>query len=399
MSLIYDYLKINGKGDAGKNAKIEIPPALLKGDDENPDRFNKQPLIILLGSCFVIGILLLSIYKINSTRQELQVLVEPLSSPANQQAAQTQESVPVQAETTPTAQAADRLEGSLPPSVDLSLQRQTPTREVVQVFPEPEVQKTPAVIQETVRILPQAEKTAATEQKTIKQSAKPAESFAAQSSPASGSRVQMYDPAKLKAVMPAKTEKYYQAGLQAQQGGNLRIAEIFYQKALAEFPGHMNAMINLSAIYVQQERYQEAEDILWDILGIDRSNSKALVNLGVINLYRGKNIKAEEYFLRALQTNPREENGLVNLAYLAEQKKDYAAAEMYYNQLLQISPDNLELLLAYGYMLEQQYRYAEAMAVYQDSLDLDAVRNNRELLAKIMERRKQIAREVRDSRQ
>ena len=399
MSLIYDYLKINGKGDAGKKSKIEIPPALLKGADESPGRFNKQPLIILLGSCFVIGILLLSIYKINSTRQELQVLVEPLTSPANQQAAQTQEPVPVQAETTPTAQTADRLEGSLPPSVDLSLPRQTPIQEVVQVFPEPEVQKTPAVIQETVRILPQAEKTAATEQKTIKQSAKPAESPAAQSSPASGSKVRVYDPAKLKAVMPAKTEKYYQAGLQAQQGGNLRIAEIFYQKALAEYPGHMNSMINLSAIYVQQERYREAEDILWDILGIDRSNSKALVNLGVINLYRGKNIKAEEYFLRALQANPREENGLVNLAYLAEQKKDYAAAEMYYNQLLQISPDNLELLLAYGYMLEQQYRYPEAMAVYQDSLNLDAVRNNRELSAKIMERRNQIAREVRDSRQ
>ena len=399
MSLIYDYLKINGKGDVGENSKIEIPPVLLKGDDENPDRFNKQPLIILLGSCFVIGILILSLYKVNSSKQELQVPVEPLTSPPNQQAAQTQEPVPVQAETTPTAQAADRLDGSLPPPVDLSLPRQTPIQEVVQVFPEPEVQKTPAVIQETVRILPQAEKTAATEQKTIKPSAKSVESPAAQPLPASGSKVRVYDPAKLKAVMPAKTEKYYQAGLQAQQGGNLRIAEIFYQKALAESPGHMNAMINLSAIYVQQDRYREAEDILWDILGIDRSNSKALVNLGVIYLYQGRNSKAEEYFLKALQTNPREENGLVNLAYLAEQKKDYAAAEMYYNQLLQISPDNLELLLAYGYMLEQQYRYAEAMAVYQDSLDLDAMRNNKELFAKVLERRNQIASEVRNSRQ
>ena len=83
MSLIYDYLKINGEGDAGINAKIEIPPALLKGDDESPARFNKRPLLILLGSCFVIGILILSLYKVNSTRQALQVPVEPKTSPAN----------------------------------------------------------------------------------------------------------------------------------------------------------------------------------------------------------------------------------------------------------------------------------------------------------------------------
>jgi Tfp pilus assembly protein PilF len=399
MSLIYDYLKINGEGDAGKYAKIEIPPALLKGDDESPARFNKQPLLILLGSCFVIGILILSLYKINSTRQELQVLVEPTTSPANQQTVQTQESVPVQAEAAPAARAADRLDGSLPSPVDSSKPRRTATEEVIQVFPEPIVYEPPAVTQEIIRILPPAEKTVATEQKTIKPSAKPVESSARQPSPQSVSRVRVYDPAKLKIATPAKSQKYYQAGLQAQQGGDLRIAEIFYQKALADSPDHLNSMINLSAIYVQQERFREAEEILWVILGVDKSNSKALVNLGVINLYQGRNVKAEGYFLKALQANPREENGLVNLAYLAEQKKDYAAAEMYYKQILQITPANLEVLLAYAYMLEQQYRYPEALVVYKDSLDLDAMRNNKELFARVLERRNQLARDVRDSRQ
>ena len=72
---------------------------------------------------------------------------------------------------------------------------------------------------------------------------------------------------------------------------------------------------------------------------------------------------------------------------------------MYYKQILQISPANLEVLLAYGYMLEQQYRYPEALVVYKDSLDLDAMRNNKELFAKVLARRNQIAREVRNSRQ
>ena len=305
----------------------------------------------------------------------------------------------MQAEAAPTAQAADRLDSSLPPSDDFSRPLQTKIQEVVQVFPEPVVYEPPAVTQEIVRILPPAEKAVATEQKIIKRSAKPAESPARQPAPQSGSRVRVYDSAKLKVASPAKSNKYYQAGLQAQQGGDLRIAEIFYQKGLADSPEHLNSMINLSAIYVQQERYRDAEEILWVILGVDKSNSKALVNLGVINLYLGRNSKAEKYFLKALQANPQEENGLVNLAYLAEQKKDYAAAEMYYKQILQISPANLEVLLAYAYMLEQQYRYPEALAVYKDSLDLDAMRNNKELFAKVLERRKQIASEVRNSRQ
>ena len=398
MSLICDYLKIDGKGLAGEQSKIAIPPALLTG--ERPGSSNKQSLLILLALCLIGGVLILFIYKIHSTRQDPQVFAgQQASSPANDEAVLTPEKEVPPAEPSLVGQAPAGYESSLPASVDFSVPLQTTTQQIVQVFPESDVREPPAVIPEIVRILPQAEKTVVTKQKTIKPSAIPAKSSARQASPASDSDFQVYDPAELKVATPAKSEKYYQAGLQTQQGGDLRIAELFYQKALAESPDHMNSMINLSAIYVQQERYQEAEEILWDILGADKSNSKALVNLGVINLYQGKNSKAEEYFLKALQTNPREENGLINLAYLAEQKKDHAAAEMYYNQLLQISPENLEVLLAYGYMLEQQYRYPEAMAVYQDSLGLDAVRKNKELFAKVQQRRNQIAREVRNSRQ
>jgi len=123
------------------------------------------------------------------------------------------------------------------------------------------------------------------------------------------------------------------------------------------------------------------------------------VNLGVVNLYQGKNIKAEEYFLKALQSNHFEENGLVNLAYLSEQKKDLAAAEGYYKRILQISPQNVEVLLAYAYLLEQESRYPEAVVVYQESLGLDAVRKDKELFARVLERRGQIVNAARNSQQ
>ncbi len=194
-----------------------------------------------------------------------------------------------------------------------------------------------------------------------------------------------------------KSGKFYQAGLQAQHKGDGRIAELYYNKALEEVPKHMDAMINLSALYVQQGRYAEAEKILAEIFAIEPTNSKALVNLGVVSLYQGNESQAAEQFEAALAVNPREENALVNLAYLAEKKRDYLATEGYYRQLLQISPANLEVLLAYAHLLEQQRRFREAIALYTDSLVLDPVKKDRQLYRDISDRIKLLAGAVKNS--
>ncbi len=188
-----------------------------------------------------------------------------------------------------------------------------------------------------------------------------------------------------------QSKKFYQAGLQAQQKGDGRLAEIYYNRALEENPDHLEAMINLSALFVQQERYPEAEEILVDILAIDATNSKALVNMGVVNLYSGDENQAAARFRAALAANPTEENALVNLIYLAEKNRDYAAAERYYRQLLQISPDNIEALLAYGHLLEEQARFQEAIALYADTRELAAVKKDQRLYDRISERIRMLA--------
>lgn len=419
MSLIYDYLKINGRGAAGKISKIAIPPALL--NDESPSRFNKPSLLILLGSCLIGGILIVFIYKIHSSRQGLQLLAGQELSPQNVETVQTPVPASEPVNPLPAARTAMKYDNSLPPTVSFSLQQKTGDDRAVLVFPEHRAKEVSEPIPVPDRRISQAPDTlvqvpvaseknkpsgviaAITPVKQVEvDSDKPMVTFRQidENIPARQSSLKVYDPVRTKdAVGPEKIEKYYQAGLQAQQDGNLRVAEIFYQKTLTFSHDHMNSLINLSAIYVQQERYKKAEDLLREILGDDPANSKALVNLGVVNLYQGKNIKAEEYFLKALQSNHFEENGLVNLAYLSEQKKDLAAAEGYYKRILQISPQNVEVLLAYAYLLEQESRYAEAVAVYQDSLGLDAVKKDRELFARVLERRGQTANAARDVQQ
>jgi Tfp pilus assembly protein PilF len=207
----------------------------------------------------------------------------------------------------------------------------------------------------------------------------------------------LYSSSQAASAAQEKSKKFYQAGLQAQYKGDGRIAEIYYNKALEEVEHHMNAMINLSALYVQQERYAEAEDILAEILEIEPANSKGLVNMGVVNLYLGKESQAAAQFEAALAANPLEENALVNLAYLAEKNRDYMATEMYYRQLLQISPDNLEVLLAYGHLLEEQGRYPEALALYADILELGTLKKDQRLYNRISDRMRLLAGVVKNS--
>jgi len=201
-----------------------------------------------------------------------------------------------------------------------------------------------------------------------------------------GAGAELSSPSGTGPAVVEKSGKFYQAGLQAQYKGDGRLAEIYYNRALEEMEHHMDAMINLSALYVQQGRYAEAKKILAEILAIEPKNSKALVNMGMVSLYQDKESQAEALFEAALAANPLEENALVNLAYLAEKKGDYLATEDFYKQLLQISPDNLEVLLAYGHLLEGQGRFSEAIARYAETLALDQVKKDRRLYNRIADR-------------
>ncbi|KPJ97855.1 MAG: hypothetical protein AMJ60_10130 [Desulfobacterales bacterium SG8_35] len=50
MSLIYDYLKINGKSGSEKDSDVEIPPTLKRRDT---NRIKTRSILLILGSCLI----------------------------------------------------------------------------------------------------------------------------------------------------------------------------------------------------------------------------------------------------------------------------------------------------------------------------------------------------------
>lgn len=168
----------------------------------------------------------------------------------------------------------------------------------------------------------------------------------------------------------------YQSGLAAQKAGDLKEAERHYLKALKRQKGHPDSITNLSAIYIKQTRYSEAEEILKGLGKSAVANSKALVNSGAICLHRREYEKAKELFTSALAVDPGEEAAMVNLAYIAQQENDQVARESYYERILDMYPENLDILLAYASFCESRHRYVDALGYYRRSLVLERTKAN-----------------------
>jgi Tfp pilus assembly protein PilF len=440
MSLIYDYLKIHGNKNLEGKPDVEIPSSLKRSI---PDRPTIKNLPAVIGICLAAGLLLFFIYnRVFTPGEEVTVIDKPESLPQVQTVQIPPQSPPVDsAIVAEPVSVTDRLEETAPalaesvpePMVE-PLQEPKPrvpekTIQEMLVFPEPwtaervsveqapPVEQTfqvyteePAVIQKKIPPPLELHKTTlkrgVTEQVPVyPEPETPVADKAAEQQPAEA--VDHYETTETAAYIPVqeapdvpagiytpwpeeisldKSKKFYQAGLQAQMRGDHRAAEAYYSKTLDADPYHLDAMVNLSALYVQQQRYDQAEGLLRDIFQADPENSKALVNMGVINLFQKDIVRAEENFQAALAANPLEENALINLAYIAEQRGDMVATERYYRLLLQLSPDNIEVLLSYGHFLEADKRYLEAVALYGDCLKLDSVTNDQLLYDRIKQR-------------
>ncbi len=166
-----------------------------------------------------------------------------------------------------------------------------------------------------------------------------------------------------------KPDYIYQLALQAQHSNQYGRAERYYRDVLEDVPEHENALVNLSAIYIQEKRIQEAQLLLNKVIKMNPQNSKALVNFGMIELQQNNNDSAANFFLSALRFNPIEVTALRNMAYLTQLGKNYAEAGKYFEQLLRISPGDTDILLAYAALEEMKKKYDSAIKIYRQCLE------------------------------
>jgi tetratricopeptide (TPR) repeat protein len=191
---------------------------------------------------------------------------------------------------------------------------------------------------------------------------------------------------------PPDINDLYQQGLLAQQAGKTQRAAKYYHEVLKQAPGHLDALTNLSAVYIAQGKLAAARQTLGTIRKIDSRNTKALVNLGFIEIREQRYPEAKAFFNQALSIIPSEETALVNLAYIAQVEHDPALAESYFKKIIDYYPGNIDAILNYASLMEQTSRYGTAISLYKQCLGQPGVKNNLELTVQIQNRVKLLSR-------
>lgn len=80
--------------------------------------------------------------------------------------------------------------------------------------------------------------------------------------------------------------------------------EAFYKNELSYSTNNLRMRINLSLVYIAENRHQEAEAILHEALAIDSLSPQALYNLGICYFNQERYQKAEEQFLTVIKNHP-----------------------------------------------------------------------------------------------
>lgn len=178
----------------------------------------------------------------------------------------------------------------------------------------------------------------------------------------------------------------FQKGIFSQNSGHLKEAERYFLKILKKYPDHIYSLINLSAIYIKQTNYSEAQNILKRVQNIEPQNTSALVNLGLIQLNQERYERAEHFLSQALEIEPSKKTALINMSYLAIKNYAPRPTSYYLNKLVEFYPEDIDILLNYAHVMAKQERYTKAIKMYRKCLQLHKVNNDTDLRNKIRNR-------------
>jgi len=98
---------------------------------------------------------------------------------------------------------------------------------------------------------------------------------------------------------------YYQEAKQHKRFGRTEMALISFQKALERDPEFLDALFDLSDMYLRLERIDDARTLMEKIIEIDKTYApNVLINLGLMAQSQEKFAEAQSYFEEYLEIAP-----------------------------------------------------------------------------------------------
>jgi len=124
--------------------------------------------------------------------------------------------------------------------------------------------------------------------------------------------------------------------------GNFDAAVTYLKKVLEQEPQHIETLKNLGAVYLKQKQSELALQCYLRLLPVT-TDFDVYYNIGIIYLEQNRYRDAEQYFQQALAIKPNDFATLNNLGAICLKIEDHPQAIKYYQAALQVEPDNEEI--------------------------------------------------------
>jgi Flp pilus assembly protein TadD len=176
-----------------------------------------------------------------------------------------------------------------------------------------------------------------------------------------GSNSAMVDEAALIDKFPKDAKKQYEKGTKAQREGKSQQAIEHYEKALEIAPEMYFARNNLASLYLENQRFGEAETELKKVIAQNQADANAYFNLANVYLLTARLNEATVSIEEGLKRQPRSALGEFLMGSTLIKKGNTQEAEKHLRVALNADPGLANAHLALVNLYIQQDRNAEAV--------------------------------------
>jgi superkiller protein 3 len=170
---------------------------------------------------------------------------------------------------------------------------------------------------------------------------------------------------------PGNAWGYYMLGLSSWKKGDLADSEQAFEKALSIDPRHVKTLVNLSRVFIEQKRHDEAIERLTRAADIDPGSVEVQRLLGRTYHAQGQLDEAIDAYHRALELNERDAWSMNNLGLLFIETNRADEALPLLAMAAGLRKEVPEFHNNLGMALEHTGRFRAAATAYGDALTAD----------------------------
>jgi tetratricopeptide (TPR) repeat protein len=164
---------------------------------------------------------------------------------------------------------------------------------------------------------------------------------------------------------------HYMLGLSAWKSGDLAKSEQAFEKALDVDPHHVKSLVNLSRVFIDQNKHDEAISRLTRAAEIDPESVEVYRLLGRTYHNQGKQDEAADAYRRAIEINELDAWSMNNLGLIFLETQRAEEALPLLGRAVELKPEVPAFHNNLGMALEHAGRFSEAAAAYQGALAAD----------------------------